>query len=82
MLRELRTITESRADLAEEDAQLAEWAFIARVVDRLCFWIFLSVMLVLTLAIMVSAPHHLRSLIPPPPGRGGHAEGGLAMFWI
>ena len=82
MLRELRVITESRADVVEEDVQLAEWAFLARVADRLLFWFFLAVMLALTLGIMVSAPHHLRSLLPPPPGRGRHIGGGLAKFWI
>ena len=82
MLRELRVITESRADVVEEDAQLAEWAFVARVADRVLFWFFLAVMLALTIGIMVSAPHHLRSLIPPPPGSGRHVDGGFAKFWI
>jgi len=57
ILGELKTVTEKmRAD--EERSELTgEWKYAAMVIDRFCLWTFTSFTVILTLAVLFSAPH-------------------------
>jgi len=57
ILGELKTIT-GKMHVEEERSELTgEWKHAAMVIDRFCLWTFTAFTLILTFAILFSAPH-------------------------
>ena len=57
ILSELRFITHKIKEGNENQDEINDWKFAAMVIDRLCFWIFTSYLVITTVAIFFKAPH-------------------------
>jgi len=57
ILNELRWITSKLKDDAEESSATSDWKFVAMVIDRLCFWVFVVFYIVGSIIIFMRAPN-------------------------